>query len=204
MSNNQTPASWFENTKKSYGLLAEFATFIIGVIGSFLLPPPGWVSSSGDKVLVRLAQFVVIIIAGLIFLLVKKWSRKKHVVRWVAITLVSLVLALAAYFGYQHLLDTRTCEYDNHQVVIGTEYTEHGLNYLAKNPNSTCKSLLEDHTGAAEDVWTKKAIDRSRYILAGSYILNLPLFMLCLIAVIQALSCSDPAKGRSNANKPAA
>ena len=190
MSDTLTPQRWFETTKKTWGVVTEFAVFIFGVVGSFLLPPPGWASSRGDTTVVRLAQFIVAVLVGLIFLLVQKWNRKKHVVRWATFTIVFLVLSVSAISGYQHLLDTHTCEYANQALVIGTRYTEHAQSYVRENPNSTCTTLLEDFAGKAEDIWTKDSINNSRYILAGSYILTLPLFTICIIAVVQALYCS--------------
>ena len=75
----------------------EIAVFIFGVVGSFLLPHPGWVSGGGEKTMLRLAQFVAAVLVGLIFLLVQKWNKKKHVARWAILTIVCLVLSLCAY-----------------------------------------------------------------------------------------------------------
>lgn len=186
-----TPENWFENIKKTWGLVTQLAVFIFGVIGSFLLPPPGWVSSGGDTTVVRLTQFVVTVLVGLILLLVRKWSKKKHVRRWVVLTVVSLAVSISTFFAYQYLLDTRTCQYADQTIVIGTSYTQHAASYVGENANSTCASLLEDFAGKAEDIWTRDSINTSRYILAGTYVLNLPLFTICIIGVVQALYCSQ-------------
>lgn len=190
MSPKSTPESSLAGMKKTWGLLAQVAVFIFGVVGSFLLPPPGWVTAAGDTTIVRLAQFIVAVLAGLIFLLVQKWNRKKHVSRWAIIAMVCLVASVVAYFGYQHLLDTRTCEYAGHRLVVGTVLTPHAQTYVAQNLDSNCKTLLEDFAGKADDIWTRNSVNRSRYLLAGAYILNLPLFTICIIAVVQALNCS--------------
>jgi amino acid transporter len=190
MSPKSTPESSFSGMKKTWGLLAQVAVFIFGVVGSFLLPPPGWVAAAGDTTVVRLAQFIVAVLAGLIFLLVQKWNRKKHVSRWAIIAMVCLVASVVAYFGYQHLLDTRTCEYAGHRLVVGKVFTPHAQTYVAQNSNSNCTTLLEDFAGKADDIWTRNSINISRYLLAGAYILNLPLFTICIIAVVQALNCS--------------
>jgi len=191
MSANMTPLSWLKDTRKSWGLVTQFAVFIFGVIGGFLLPPPGWAASADDKSVVRLAQFIVAVLVGLIFLVVQRWNKKRHVGRWALFSGTFLVLSVLAFFAYQHLLDTRTCSYAHIQVVIGTRYTVRTQSYVSENPDSTCTSLLEDFAGQAEDIWTKDSIDNSRYILAGVYILNLPLFTLCIIGVVQALYCNQ-------------
>ena len=191
MSDNLTPQSWFESTKKTWGVVTEFAVFVFGVVGSFLLPPPGWATSGGDTTVVRLGQFIVAVLVGLIFLLVQRWNQRKHVARWAILTIVFLVLSVSAFFAYQHLLDTRTCEYAKQTVVIGTRHTDQAQAYIRENPNLTCTTLLEDFAGEVEDIWTKDSINSSRYILAGSYILTLPLFTICIIAVVQSLYCSQ-------------
>jgi hypothetical protein len=193
---NVTLKTWLKDTKKTWGLVTQFAVFIFGVVGSFLLPPPGWASSGGNKTVVRLAQFIVAVLVGLIFLLVQRWNKRKHVSRWAIFAILFLALSVSAFFVYQHLLDTRTCQYVNDAVVIGTRYTEHAQSYLRENPNSTCSSLLDDFAGKAEDIWTKDSINQSRYILASTYILNLPLFTICIIAVVQALYCSQAKASR--------
>ena len=186
-----TPQNWLKSTKKTWAQVTQFAVFILGVVGSFLLPPAGWASSGGNTTLVRLAQFIVAVLVGLIFLLVQRWAKKKHVGRWALLAIVFLALSVSAFFAYQHFLDTRTCPYAGQTIVIGTHYNEHGRLYVSENPNSTCTGLLEDFAGEAEEIWTKDSINKSRYILAGIYILNLPFFTICIIAVVQALSCSQ-------------
>jgi hypothetical protein len=189
MSVNATPQSWFDNIKKTWSGIAELAAFILGIVGTFLLPPPGWASGDGQLGLVRLGQFIVAVLCGLIFILVRKWDQRKHVARWAVIAASFLVFAVAAYFGYQRSLDARTCKYDTRTVVIGSAYTAQAQSYVRDVPGATCEGLLEDFAGKAEDIWTKDSINNSRYILALTFIGSLPLFTVCIIAVVQMLSC---------------
>jgi hypothetical protein len=46
-----------------------------------------------------------------------------------------------------------------------------------------------DVAGATEAIWTAESINRRRLILAATYVCCLPLFTLCLIAVVQAIQC---------------
>jgi hypothetical protein len=196
-----TTSSWLENIKSTWSTLATFAVFIFGIAGTFVLPPPGWATNAGDKPLVNLAQFVVSVLAGLILIFVHRWQRKKDLARWAVIAIGSLVLTLAAYFSYQHFLDTRTCNYFDQSMVIGAVYTQQAQDYVRETVNSSCSTLLEDFAGRAEDVWTRESINHSRYILALSYILIMPLLTVCVIAVVQALYCATP--GSRKRLKPA-
>ena len=194
MADSASSASWLENIKSTWGMLAGFAVFLFGIVGSFVLPPPGWVSSGGEKPLVNLAQFLVTVLAGLILIFVHKWQRKKDLTRWALIAIGSLILLLAAYFSYQHFLDTRTCKYFENSLVIGSVYTQQAQDYVRGAVNSSCSTLLEDFAGKADDVWTQDSINRSRYILALSYILMMPLLVVCVIAVVQSVYCLTPGK----------
>src|SRR5205814_10470907 len=118
-----TLKSWLSNTKRTWGQITQFAIFILGVVGSFLLPPPGWTSADGSKTIVRFAQFIVTVLVGLIFLLIQRWSKKKYVLHWALLTLVFLALSIAAFFAYQNFWDSRTCQYDRRTVVIVTRFT---------------------------------------------------------------------------------
>jgi len=182
--------SWLENIKSTWGTLAGFALFVFGIVGTFVLPPPGWVTASGDKTLLHLGQFIVAVLSGLVLILVIKWKRKKHLRRWILITLGSLFLSVGSYFAYQHFLDTRTCKYFDELVVIGSSYTQRGSEYVKENASETCSTLLEDFAGKADDIWTPNSINQSRYVLALSYIISIPLFTICLIATVQAVYCA--------------
>ena len=182
-----TSADWLESVKSTWGLLASFAIFIFGIVGSFVLPPPGWVASGGNTTLINFAKFIVAALAGLILILVHKWNQRTHLTRWTLIAVCSLIFSLLAFFAYQHFLDTRTCKYFDQVAVIGDTYTQHGQSYVRETPNASCSTLLEDFAGKAEDVWTQDSINRSRYVLALAYICCIPLFTICIIAVVQSL-----------------
>jgi hypothetical protein len=46
-----------------------------------------------------------------------------------------------------------------------------------------------DFAGETEAIWTRDSINHRRLILAASYVSCLPLFTICLIAVVQAIAC---------------
>jgi len=154
-----------------------------------LLPPPVGISEQQNKVWVRLGQFVVAVLVGLVFVLALKWGRKRHANRWWIVSSAALILSIAAFFVYQHLLQSWTCNYFDVKVVVGTTYTQPGQNYINRNPGIPCDTLVEDFLGRTEEIWENQTINRRRLILAGTYVACLPLFTICLIGVIQAIEC---------------
>lgn len=180
---------WLKRSERSWGTLAQGAVWIMGVVGSFLLPPPLGVESAEDKTWLHFGQFVAAVCIGLIFFGVFRWNRTCHARWWWLTALLALLLAGAAFFRYQQLTYLWTARYVDQKVVVGSEYTQAGRAYLEKNPGLSRDDLLFDFTGRAEDVWTRESIDRRRLKLAALYVASLPLFTLCVIAVVQSLQC---------------
>jgi hypothetical protein len=180
---------WLRSTSKSWRSLAQAAVWTCGVIAGFLLPPPVGTSEQQHKIWLRLAQFVVAVLIGLVFVVALKWGRKRHAKYWWVTSFAFLVVSIVSFFIYQYLIDIWTCNYFAEKVVVGTTYTERGRNYVAGNPGIPCDSLLEDFLGRAEQIWERNMIDERRFILAGSYILCLPFVTICLFGVVQAIHC---------------
>lgn len=184
----ETVDSWTERIKKSWGGLAQAAIWVISIISGFLLPPPVGISEDSEKVWVRLAQFTITVIVGIMFIAARKWKARKHASRWWVTSAVLLFASLGTFVGYQALSYQWTCKYyDEIKIIGGNSYTSHGLDYVKDNPGASCETILKDHVGNVYDVWSKESIDRRRIVLAAIYISCVPLFTICIIAVTQAI-----------------
>ena len=188
---------WLDESRKSWTVLTQAAVWVLGVIGGFLLPPPVGASPGDEKVWLRLAQFVITILIGLIFIAAQKWRQKRHAKWWGAFSFGFLVLAISAFFCYQQFLYAWTANYDGQRVVVGSALTAHGKKYAEQNPDLSRDELLKHHTGLAEDFWTRESINRRRLFLAAAYIVCLPFFTVCLIAIVQAIRCITPKREKS-------
>ncbi len=160
----------------------------MGIVGGFVLPPPIGISPEDEKIWQRLGRFVVTILVGLLFIAARRWDKNKHFRGWTIAAGAWLVLAVVAFLGYQSLLSSHTCTHVSKRLVIGTVYTPQGLTYVQKNPGISCRDLLDDFAGKPDDIWTEESIHRNRMILAEVYISCLPLFAICLMAILQAVS----------------
>jgi hypothetical protein len=188
---------WLEQSRKSWSVLTQAAVWVLGVIGGFLLPPPVGASQADQKIWVHLAQFVITIVIGLVFIAAQKWRQKRHAKWWGAFSFGFLVLAVSAFFGYQRFMYAWTCNYAGQRVVVGSVLTAHGKQFAEQNPSFSRDAFLMEHTGVAEDFWTRESIDRRRLFLAATYILCLPFFTVCLIAIVQAIRCITPKRQKS-------
>src|SRR6267378_2537659 len=94
---------WLQQARKSWLTLTHSALWVGGIVGNFLLPPPVGVSAADDKIWLRLGQFIVAVVLGLEVLAARRWNQPRHSSRWGAVALVSLAIAVAAFFRYQQL-----------------------------------------------------------------------------------------------------
>ena len=183
------PAKWLKQARKQGGLLIQAAIWLIGILGGFMLPPPVGGDAADVRVWVRLAQFVITIFVGFLVLGAFFWNQKKHALRWAAASMVALLLAVTAFFGYQFYSEAWTVRHNSQKVVIGSTLTALGEVNRKKEPGISNSTLLEDVAGAAEKIWTPESIRLRRLALAGIYLSCMPLFTVALIAVIQAIAC---------------
>jgi hypothetical protein len=189
MARNDSTANWFQQVKGIWGPLAQAGAWVAGIIGGFLLPPP--VGAEENKLWLRFAQFVITIVVGLMILPSRKWRRKKDAKWWWLMAAICLAAAVGSFFAYQRVTYSSTCEtLEGGRVVIGYEYTPHGADYIRENPGISCADLIDQHIGKTEDVWTKRSIDAARMKLTITYIACIPLFTICLMALIQAIYCA--------------
>ena len=172
---------------KYWSILSQAGIWIFGIVGGFLSPPPIGTSSEDEKTWIRLAQFVITILLGLAFIAGRRLNKRKHMWYWWFVSAMLLLLSTCSFLGYQRLSLSWTCNYNNATVVIGDQYTERARRFILKYSDDSCEFLIDSAAGNTQDIWTKESIDKRRIVLASAYISSIPLFTICIIAVVQAL-----------------
>lgn len=173
--------------EKNWNVLSAIALFIIGILGTFLIPPPDYLAN--EPVFANAGKFIATIVIGLILVPILLWKTNKHTRNWWIVALLSFLLSIVCLFSYLSLKQKWMCRCfdENKLILIGSEMKP-SLNESLKN--SDCQELLQGSSCYPEKVWTKASIDRNRLILAGVYILSLPLFIIAMMSVVQAIYCS--------------
>jgi hypothetical protein len=193
--------SWLQQSKQNWLPLAQGGLWMGGILGGFLLPPPVGVTAGDEKIWLRLGQFIIAIVLGLVFLAARRWNQSRYSLRWGAAALVFLLLAVGAFFRYQQLTLAWTGTYAGDQVVIGSEFTEQGRAYASQNPKMSTEELIFNFAGKTEDIWTRESINRRRLLLAATYVSCLPLFTICLMSVVQAVHSPRDSKKTARRKK---
>lgn len=182
---------WLQQSRKSWLGLAQGTLWLCGIFGGFLLPPPVGILASDEKVWLRLGQFIVGVLLGLVFLATRQWKQPRHSLKWGATALLFLVFAVAVFFLYQQLTLAWTGIYEQERVVVGSVFTPQGRNRAKETPAISRDELIFEFSGVTENIWTRESINRRRLGLAATYESCLPLFTICLLAVVQAIQCAS-------------
>ena len=180
---------WLQQARKNWGILIQGAVWVIGIIGTFLVPPPVGVSAGDEKIWLRLGQFIIAVVLGLVFFAAQRWNQKTHARWWCLLSLLFLLVSIGAFFQYQKLTYSWTGNYVGKRLVLGSVFTREGAAYTQKNPTISCDDLLFDFAGKVDDIWTRDSINHRRLVLAATYVSCMPMFTICLIGIVQALQC---------------
>lgn len=203
MKSRSENSRWLQAARKSWLLLAQGALWLGGILGGFLLPPPVGITAADEKVWLRLGQFIVAVVLGLEILAARRWNLPKHSLRWGAVALLTLVIAVGAFFRYQQLTLAWTATYNGEKVVVGTDFTRQGRAYADANPKISTEELIFNFAGKTGQIWTQESIDGRRLVLAAIYVSCLPLFTICLIALLQAMQASEGIVRKRNTSRAA-
>jgi len=189
MAANPQPTQWLEHARKHWGTLAKGAIWVSSVVGGFWLPPSVGLTESAQKTWLFFARFISAVVVGLMLVTTVRWNRRSHTAGWWSLSFVSLLLAIFAYLGYQHLTDSWTLNYRGRTVLRGATYSPQAAHDRERNPGENDERLLDRFAGKAEDVWTADSVNVHRLYLGAFYIASVPLFAVCMMAVVQAISC---------------
>ena len=172
--------------------LSSTAGFIVAIVGGFI--EPVGTSDEERRLLQRFAPVAVALLVGIVFLVARRLSSSKFQMLWVAATIINVVLFVTAFFFYTNYVYTRTCEFDNNRMLIGTRYTPHTIKYLEANQGISCARLLDNFAGRPDDIWTAESINESRRFRDRSYFSVITLFALAFLTLGQALAIAAKKK----------
>ena len=179
--------------KNDWNKLAAFGAWLGLVIASFLVPPPvGADQLGGTSALTAFGSFLVPLCVGLIAVPLSRWSRKRYTWPWWKAGAAALLLSIVAFLGYQWLSSSWTCLYHQKLLVFGSEYMPGRAQWVVDHPEFAGPAdWIMAHAGRITEIWTESSIDLRCVILAAIYLLSLPLFVLAVICVIQAIYCNS-------------
>lgn len=188
------PADIWQKVTVRWKDIARVVAVIATLVGSIFIPPPAYMTESGEGTLVPFARYAVAIVTALMMVAMVKWNRRPHLRYWIAATVVAFVLVTTSYFAYNERRDHLTAVgADGSRVVIGSDYTAIGAAYARANPAATPANALADAPcpggGGAECsarvVWTAESIASNKRLLGLLFIAGAVLLDAALLSAVQ-------------------
>lgn len=178
--------------QRIWNVLWTIATFLFGILGTFLFPPINYVNR--EQIFTNFGKVVAAVIVGLILVAVNFWKLREDTKNWWLAAFTSFILLIIFLFTYQHFTQKWTCRCDPAEekvYLIGSDIKSPPVESVKNYPDpNNCQIWLSENDCEPEEIWTKSSVDNNRLILGGIYILTLSIGIICLMSVIQAVYCS--------------
>jgi hypothetical protein len=188
------PADIWHRVTVRWKDIARLVAVIAALVGSIFIPPPAYMSESGEGTLVPFARYAVAIVTALLMVAMVKWSGRARLRYWIVATVVAFVLVTTNYFVYNDRRDHLSAVgADGSRVVIGSTLTPVGAAYMRANPSASPADALADAPcpggGGAECsarvVWTAESIAANKRMLGLLFVAGALLLDVALLAAIQ-------------------
>jgi hypothetical protein len=192
--------------KRAWRTILGTATWLFAVTSTFVLPPSFLdPKDKDDAQWILLSRFAVAIIVGIFVVLATRFSGKKYIILWTALSFAFLLGTIASLLFYDDLLVRYTVIYPIHstrRVVVGTTYSERAArfrdSFKSKNGGfPTDTELVWENNGPGE-LWAPEEIESRARLAVLIYILCVILPTCCVLSICYALSISSQTKRDRN------
>jgi len=187
---------FLKSIKSTWMQLAQFAVWICGVIGLFLVNPPELWEGAGPDPSLRFAQFLAAILSGLVLIAAVKWHRRKHLKLWIGVTVASTAIGAPLFFFYQFAHASWTCSYVQGKApkVVGIHLSAPAEKYMQETPGRSCDELVQAFTGKTQQIWPASEI-MLRYIVLVLVFTAITLFFAtAMIGLVQSIRTANNAR----------
>jgi len=136
------------------------------------------------------------------FLAFSRWMSRRSVAGWATLSVAGLLAGTALFFLYMDAYARWTCPYDGGApMAMGTTMFPDAAAHLRSNPGYTCKELIQDSIGRTNTIWPEREILNHHHALGAGFAGVCLLFAVAVMALIQALRCDKPSRGRQGGGR---
>lgn len=138
---------------------------------------------------VALGALLSSVASGLIYVLMRRFSLRRHVAAWALAAALGIGGAVWSHSYYGTLWETRVAVYQGQQFVTGDQYTPIGSAWVSKQGDNPTEVLFA-FAGAVTNVWTTESIARVKTRMRLTYYVVFPLVAVAILATVQAVYLS--------------
>jgi hypothetical protein len=174
------------NLRSAWAPLASAAAFLTGLVVVFISTPARLWSDAPPSTALRFTQFVLAVIVGLTVYATRRPPSPRSKMLWLICAIITLVVGVSAYFSYQLLSDSWTCDYAGRgPVVIGKTHTPATAKYLQENPIEDCSRLIASFSGKTPEIWERGEIITRHFALTVLFSVSVLLLSFSAVSMIQ-------------------
>jgi hypothetical protein len=175
--------------KRKWTLLAQISVWMTSVVINFQAVPARRSPAVESEAWVSAAQFVLVVVLGLIIAIIGKWNKNRDV--WLWSSAILLIFALVLFFAGMLATQLWTCSFDGRgPMVIGETLSHAGDSYFRENPSATCTTALQDAAGDNMAIWNREEIATRHALLVLLFLATILTFSLAAVLMLESLRAS--------------
>jgi hypothetical protein len=170
------------------GKLFKFGVWLVALVVLFVFEPPRlWVGADTPDY-VRLSEFILVIVAGILVTLSVRGSRAPKT--YAIAAAVTLVAGVALFAAYSWTSASWTCEYDGRGPVLIAE----PLKLEHQNYPGGCQHLIQDAAGRTDILFGRTALLVRYNILAAGFVSTVLMLGISAFLTLRALEARNQAR----------
>jgi hypothetical protein len=193
--------SWFQ----PLALPIQLATWLVAAVTPFIVPPPlAWADAPSNDVWMPLLHLILLFPIAAVLLLCARRRATGAANRWLLLSWLSLIAAIAFHVMYLIAHSQWACAYARLPSGAMT-YTIIGSEFLPSAPveavealrSGDCTNVVRNVAGMTDRIWPRAELLRRQLMLALAFTLSVGGFALALVMLVEALRKLPGAKRKS-------
>lgn len=181
--------------KKEWLGFIQIGVWLVTVLGTLVISPP-LLSINDSTKLQGMAHFFVAGSTALLFIPLKKKSKKSDYVFWRRVSIYSFIACCIFVLIYSWQHTNKTISYYSEVLVKGNTMkkeavkTKDSLALMAGMQNDDIY-LLQSKLGNTKEIWPEKELERNYYFLYILFLLSALSLLLFILSATQSIFCYD-------------
>lgn len=187
---------WLNKFKASWLNFIQVGIWLLTVLGTFVFSPPLLYAGGSNKIQ-GLGHFLVAGITALIFIPLKRRSKRTDYRFWRIVAIFSFATCCTFVFIYSWQHQRNTVNFYDEVLVKGKTMKLEALKQkkiAAKQlglPEIDDETFVKTRQGQTQYIWSQQELENQYYLLLLLYILSAITLLLFILSAIQSIFCYE-------------